>query len=367
MQVQSISNPSFEGKRDRVDAMINLDDRAIQQKAYERTLEQINPDAHKRNKRITNTLFYSAPLAAGLARTLLSEKSETTLFTKKISGVAGRMAQGLKTAAFLTALLGAVDILGALRNKAHEKSDDVRKFDRKHPAMSFMTSLGAGIALITAFPFAVAKSSKLFTPEFANSAAKKVGTIAKKVNDSNAVDVMKNAWKIAGEKTPNWIKNVGAVALDWSPAALLFGGMFNSLRGSNERTADFVQKYNDNYSRMKEKQVSLSRARLGEISKMAILKDVMLQQAAMEKAMLAVQNDLLMQDKNNQIEMAIVNDGARADMPQEVIDKVDALRVEKAGNFNEELSADEAKDIQDEIIEAIKEEIEIPQGEEVEE
>lgn len=359
MQVQSISNPSFEGKRgrrDRVDDMIKLDDRAIQQKAYERTLEQINPEAHKRNNRITNTLFYSAPIAAGLSNMLLAEKSTTTLFTKKITGAAGRMAQGLKTAAFLAALLGAVDLLGSVRNKVHQNSDDVRKFDRKHPTMSFMTSLAAGIAVITAFPFAVAKSAKLFSPEFTNSAAKKVGKYAKKINNSNAVDVMKNAWKVAGEKTPNWIKNVGAVALSWSPAALLFGGMFNSVRGSHERTADFVQKYNDNYSRMKEKQVSLSRARLREISQIAIAKDIMLQQAAMEKALLGAQNDLLMQDIHNQKEMAIAADGARADMPQEVVDKVDALRE----NINEAPEAIENEDV-------IIEEQNIPQDEVVEE
>ena len=47
MQVQSISNQAFEarkGRRDNIDAMIKLEDSAIQQKAYEKTLKQIDPE-----------------------------------------------------------------------------------------------------------------------------------------------------------------------------------------------------------------------------------------------------------------------------------------------------------------------------------
>lgn len=82
--------PSFEGKRDHVDAMINLDNRAIQKKAYEKALKQLDPDSYKKDRQATNLLFYSAPLAAGVSRMLLSGNSKTKLFTRNISGAAGR-------------------------------------------------------------------------------------------------------------------------------------------------------------------------------------------------------------------------------------------------------------------------------------
>lgn len=337
MQVQSISNQAFEarkGRRDNIDAMIKLEDSAIQQKAYEKTLKQIDPEEYKRNKRITNTLFYTAPVAAGISRMLLTDSSATTLLTKKVSGVAGRMAKGLKTTAALAAIIGALDLMGAVRTKIARKSEGVREFDKKHPALSFMTTIGAGIAVITALPLGFAKAGNLFTPKFTNKVAKKVGNVAKKINNSNTVDVLKNGWRVAGEKTPNWIKTIGAVALDWSPAALLLGSMFNSLRGSNERTADFVEKYNKNYSNLKEKQVKLSRARLQEISIRGQVAEMIAQKAAMENAMLAVQNDFLMSYPENRYEMNVLADGARYDMPQEVVEKVDSLRANRVSSEN---------------------------------
>lgn len=337
MQVQSISNQAFEarkGRRDNIDAMIKLEDSAIQQKAYEKTLKQIDPEEYKRNKRITNTLFYTAPVAAGISRMLLTDSSATTLLTKKVAGVAGRMAKGLKTTAALAAIIGALDLMGAVRTKIARKSEGVREFDKKHPALSFMTTIGAGIAVITALPLGFAKAGNLFTPKFTNKVAKKVGNVAKKINNSNTVDVLKNGWRVAGEKTPNWIKTIGAVALDWSPAALLLGSMFNSLRGSNERTADFVEKYNKNYSNLKEKQVKLSRARLQEISIRGQVAEMIAQKAAMENAMLAVQNDFLMSYPENRYEMNVLADGARYDMPQEVVEKVDSLRANRVSSEN---------------------------------
>lgn len=362
MQVQSISNPSFEGKRDHVDAMINLDNRAIQKKAYEKALKQLDPDSYKKDRQATNLLFYSAPLAAGVSRMLLSDNSKTKLFTRNISGAAGRMAKGLKTAAFMTTLLGAVDLLGAARNKIYQKSDDVKKFDRKYPMLSFMTTLGAGIALITALPLGIAKAGKLFGPEITSKANKTVGKLAKKINNSNTVDVLKNAWNLAGTKTPNWIKTVGAVALDWAPAALLFGGLFNSIRGSHNRTADFVKNYNQNYSELKEKQINLSRARLREISNMALTKEFLLQTALKDNAVLSVQNDLLMSFPENRYTMNVLDDGARYDMPQEVVDKVNDIRANRVET--EEIKDDEPE-IEDAVI--IEEENEIPQDEVVEE
>lgn len=333
MQLQSVSNQSFErnGRRDRVDAMIKLDDIAIQRKAYEKAMQQVDD---KRNRRITNTLFYSAPIAAGISRTLLTDSGNTTLFTKEISGVAGRMAKGIKTAAFLTTALAAVDLLGFARRKVSDNSQEVRNFEHKHPGLSFMATLGAGIALLTALPFGIAKLGNMFKPEFTNKIADKVGKYANKINDSNSVDVIRNAYHKLGEHTPNWLKLVGAVALDWSPTALLLGGMVNSIKGNNDKISAFIQNYNN----MKEKQVNLSRARLKEISNFAVAQNALLHQTTLEKAALQLQNDLLMQDINNQKEMAILADAAKADMPQEVVDKVDELRAGldiKENNLND--------------------------------
>lgn len=335
MNVQSVPNRNFEGRRDRIDSVIMLDDRAIRRKAFERASEQVDD---KRNRKVTNTLLYSAPIASGVATALLSDSSKTTLFSKQISGVAGRMAKGLKTAAFLTTALAAIDLLGIGRKKAAEKSKDVRKFDSQHPTLSFMGTLAAGIAMLTALPYGIVRVGKLFSPKFTAKLGNKVGKIAKSINNSNVVDVAKHSYNKLGEKSPEWLKSIGAIALDWSPAALLLGGVYNSVKGNSDKTAAYIQ----NYNQMKEKQIGLSRARLREISNLAVAQHVLLNQATKEKAELEAQNDFLMQNLQNREEMEILADGAKSGMPKEVQDKIDEIRMNK--ELDEDYAVDEADD-----------------------
>ena len=58
MQISAIS-PSFNGRRDNIDAAINLDDRTIIDMAYIQTASKYN---HKKSRRITNALFYQKRL-----------------------------------------------------------------------------------------------------------------------------------------------------------------------------------------------------------------------------------------------------------------------------------------------------------------
>lgn len=338
MNIQSVTNRNFEGRRDRIDAMIRLDDRAIRQRAYERASEQVD---EKRNKKVTNALMYSAPLASGIATALLTDSSKTTLFTKEISGVAGRMAKGLKVAAFLTTALAAIDLLGLGRKKAAEKSKDVRKFDYKHPTLSFMGTLAAGIAVLAALPHGIARVGKLFTPEFTTKVGNKVGKLADKINENNVVDVVKHSYNKLGKKSPDWLKNIGALALDWSPAALMLGGIYNSVRGNSDKTAAYIQ----NYNQMKEKQVALSRARLREISNLAMAQHNLLNETTKEKAELEFQNDFLMQNLQNREEMEILADGAKSGMPEEVQNRIDEIRMKRELEKNSE--TDDLEDIDD--------------------
>ena len=79
MQVSSIG-PNFQGRRDNVDALIGMDDNTVRQLAYMKTSAKID---HDRNRKVTNALFYNAPLAAGLATALLTKSGNTKLFSKE--------------------------------------------------------------------------------------------------------------------------------------------------------------------------------------------------------------------------------------------------------------------------------------------
>lgn len=295
MQVSSIGQ-SFQGRRDNVDALIGLDDNSVRQLAYMKTASKID---HDKNRKVTNALFYSAPLAAGLGTALLTRSGNTKIFSKEVAGTAGRMAKGLKVAGYWTAALLAIDLLGVAKNKLAQKSPEVRKFDREHPILSLGMMLAAGIGAIALVGKGAGALAKVNAPKFMQKGTEKVAGF---LNESKIMVKAKNGYKNLLAKTPSALKEIGATALDWAPTALLFGGLFHSIASANAENREFAKNYTD----IKVKQMRLSQARVRE---------------------LAVQNDFLMQDAQNREDVKILNDNL-ADLPEEVIEKVEDLQEE---------------------------------------
>lgn len=296
MQVSSIT-PNFQGRRDNIDALIGMDDNTIRQLAYMKTSAKID---HDRNRKVTNALFYSAPLAAGLGTALLAKDGATKMFSTQLTGTAGRMAKGLKVAAGWTAGLMAIDLLGALKNKLAQQSPEVRKFDREHPLLSLGTMIAAGIGTILLLSKGAGALSKLKTPEFLRKGTAKV---AKFLNESKIMVKAKDGYKNLLAKTPSALKEIGATTLDWAPTALLFGGLFHSVASANAESREFAK----NYTQLRDMQAKVSQARVRELS---------------------MENDFLMQDARNREDMKIMNDNF-VDLPTEIAEKVQELHEEQ--------------------------------------
>lgn len=292
MQVSSIG-PNFQGRRDNVDALIGMDDNTIRQLAYMKTSAKID---HDRNRKVTNALFYNAPLAAGLATALLTKNGNTKLFSKELTGTAGRMAKGLKVAAYWTVGLMAIDLLGVFKKKLAQKSPEVRKFDKEHPLLSMGTMIAAGLGAFALISRGAGRLAKVTAPKFMQKVTERAANF---LNESRIMVKAKNGYKNLLAKTPSALKEIGATALDWAPTALLFGGLFHSIASANAENREFAK----NYTELKEKQMNVSRARVRE---------------------LAMQNDFLMQDAQNKEDVEILNDNL-AGLPQEVVDKVEDL------------------------------------------
>ena len=275
MQVSSI-NQMVPSRQDFRNALIGMDDDSIRQIAYLRTTQRIN---QRKNNKVTNALFYSAPLAAGLGIALLSKNGATKLFGNELSGIAGRMAKGIKTAAYWTAGLAAIDLFGKARNKVAEKSPELKKFDQQHPLLSIGTMLAIGFGILTLVNKGAGKLTTLKTPEFLKKGTEK---LAKNINNSKFVIAAKDKLiKLAG-KTPSALKEIGETALNWAPTALLFGGLFHSISSANAVSKEF----NKNYTNLKEAQLELAKS---EVSK------------------LSVENDFLKQDPQNAEDIALLN------------------------------------------------------------
>lgn len=275
MQVSSI-NQMVPSRQDFRNALIGMDDDSIRQIAYLRTTQRIN---QRKNNKVNNALFYSAPLAAGLGMALLSKNGATKLFGNELSGIAGRMAKGIKTAAYWTAGLAAIDLFGKARNKVAEKSPELKKFDQQHPLLSIGTMLAVGFGILTLVNKGAGKLTTLKTPEFLKKGTEK---LAKNINNSKFVISAKDKLiKLAG-KTPSALKEIGATALNWAPTALLFGGLFHSISSANAVGKEF----NKYYTTLKEAQLELAKN---------------------EVANLSVENDFLKQDPQNAEDIALIN------------------------------------------------------------
>lgn len=275
MQVSSI-NQGVPTKQDFRNALIGMDDDSIRQIAYLKTTQRVN---QRKNNRVTNALFYSAPIATGLGIALLSKNGATKLFGNELSGVAGRMAKGLKAAAYWTAGLVAINLLGKARNKVAEKSPELKKFDQQHPLLSIGTMLAIGFGVLTLVSKGAGKLTTLKAPEFLKKGTEK---LAKNINNSKFVISAKDKLiKLAG-KTPSALKEIGETALNWAPTALLFGGLFHSISSANAVGKEF----NKNYTNLKEAQLELAKS---------------------EVAKLSVENDFLKQDPQNAEDIALLN------------------------------------------------------------
>lgn len=288
MQIQAVNTPVFQGKRDNIDAIISMDDNTIRQIAYMQTASKID---EKKNRKVTNALFYSAPLAVGLSNAILSKNGNTRIFSKNITGLAGRMAKGLKIAAIWTAALGAIDLLGFGKRKLAENSSEVRKFDREHPFLSFATIIAAGIGAITLVNKGAGRLAKVKAPKFMQNLT---GKAEKFINKNGVITSIKKGISNLAQKTPSSLKDFGETLLSWSPTALLFGGLFHSIASSNAESREFAK----NYTALKERQTNLSRARVRE---------------------LAMQNDFLMQDAHNREDIALLKAPLK-DLQDEAVD-----------------------------------------------
>ena len=278
MQIASIGQ-NFQGKRDNVDALIGMDDNTIRQLAYLKTSTKVD---HDKNRKITNALFYSAPLAAGLGTALLTRNGNTKLFSKELTGVAGRMAKGFKVAAGWTAGLMTMDLLGTLKNKLAQKSPKVRKFDNNHPVISLGTMVAAGLGALALVRKGAGLVNRLNTPKFVQKGTEKVANF---LNNNKIMVKAKNSYKNIIAKTPTALKGIGAEVLNWAPTALLFGGLFHSIASANRESKEFTK----NYTELKNFQADLSKARISELS---VKYDILMQNAQNREEMELLENNL---------------------------------------------------------------------------
>ena len=295
MQISAV-NPSFQGSRDRVDELINLDDESIRRIAYLKTAQKAND---KKHRNITNTLIAAAPVAAGLGAAVFSNGKPTKIFSKEVSGLAARAANGLKRGALWGAALGALGLVNAASSELLKASPEVRKFDREHPIISIITLLAAGVGAIALTGKVAGRLGAVEAPKFLKKAT---ANVAKFLNTNKTLGSLKRGINNITVKTPSALKEVGEVALDLSPQVLLLGGLLHSLKHNFSVSRDYTK----NYTELKEKQLNLAQARKKELE---------------------LENDFFKQNEQNKEDITLIKDPLN-DLPDEVVEKIEDLNTE---------------------------------------
>lgn len=291
MQISAIG-PNFQGRRDRVDELINLDDASVQRIAYLKTMSHAD---EKKHRRITNGLIASAPIAAGITAAAFT-KGNTKIFSKEVSGLAARAANGLKIGGLWAASLAAVGLVGAAKTELAKASPEVRKFDKDHPLLSLATLFAVGLGAISLVSKGAVKLTSVKAPKFMQKGTEKV---AKFLNNNKLIGTINNGAKSLSANTPEALKNIGTSVLSWAPQILLLGGVFHSISHGAAVNREFAKNYNE----LKEKQFDLAKARQRE---------------------LAMENDFLKTDEQNREDLALVK-APLADLPDEVVEKIDNI------------------------------------------
>lgn len=315
MQVNAISsyNKGFTGKRDNIDGAIAQDDRYLRAYAYQKAMHDVKD---KKHKKISNALWYSIPVAAGISSALLT-RGKVSLFGKEIGGLASKLTAGIAGAFPWAVTLGVADAVVGANNLAAKKSENFREAERKHPILSFLGILAAGVAGLMLIPKGLSKLAGKIGPKTFERLGNGTQKIANTINKVKTPEFLKKPLTKLAESTPAIIKNGAKTALSLAPTALLFTSFFHSINHNVDKRREFEK----NYTAMKDTQIKLAQARVNELK---------------------LQNDFLLQNPENQEDLAIVKDPLK-DMPEEVIVKIEEKKItpEKDVEFTETNNEDE--------------------------
>lgn len=240
MQINAISasNPSFRAtEHERVFAA--LDDSTIRQIAWKKASVEVND---KRHNKLDKAMFMSLPVIGGLSSLAFATKPDIP--EQKLR--AYKFGRAAKIAGSWTLALGAVSVLGGVKNIIENNIKPIKKFDNDHPVL-------ATIGYLTAAFFAIGATNRL-THRIADKIIMKDGinileNAAKMTKLDNVLNTNKYINKAAEyiKKVPPALKDIGRIALGYLPW-IAIGTQIAHMWGHQNAKLNQVEK---NYTELK--------------------------------------------------------------------------------------------------------------------
>lgn len=229
----SLSNQAFKGnpyQEEILQGIANLNDNEINQLAKAKTLSDVK---EKKHRRINNALFCSIPVAAGLAAAAVP----TIVNPSRI----GRLIEFAKGFGSWTVplVVGAGIAKGA--SALNKSSDTYNNFNEKHPILSNITLILAGLAGIRGVEKLGSKLWANYGLKFADKYADKVVKFSEKLENSKILNAVSKKVK----SMPKLAKGAIKSGLSFAPWVLVVAGFVNMIRHNNKKANTYIANYYD--------------------------------------------------------------------------------------------------------------------------
>ncbi|MDE6138120.1 MAG: hypothetical protein K2F57_01460 [Candidatus Gastranaerophilales bacterium] len=258
MQVNSISanvnssKASFGNRIDReaIEQFAQMDDKTLRMAALQKAAVDTKD---KKHRRIAKAIYWSIPLAAGLAA-VVKNPAKTATSLLKIN--TSRSDNLLKFAANALNWAGTFAVIGAVfsaSNKLEKINKKVREFSKEHPTLTFISKVGASLGALALASFGLSKLAAKSADKPVKFATKK---LAYKVNTALNNSKVLNKVSEGLAKIPSSIKGFAKGVAEWSPMLLVLTSLSHSLN----HTKSFTVQTAKNYTQLKESQAQIREA-----------------------------------------------------------------------------------------------------------
>lgn len=246
MQVNSVSvnNASFghrqEVTREMAEQFAQMDDKTLRKAAYQQATIDTKT---KKHQRIHSAIYWSIPIAAGLATAI---KNPAKTATKILNVNTSRLSNLSKMAGTTLGWAGTFALIntvfGASR-KLENSNKKAREFTKEHPTLSFVAKVGASLATLGLATLGVTKLASK-APKLISG--KKLYKFNSALNNSKVLNKVSEGLA----KVPSAIKGFAKGVAEWSPMILVLTSISHSLNHARALSIRTAQ----NYDQLKDSQ-----------------------------------------------------------------------------------------------------------------
>ena len=206
-----------------------LDDASVRKLAIQTASEKVND---KKHKKISNAIIYSIPVAAGLAAAIGRGGSRHRMLRSFVGNTAGWLGG-----------FALIDAALAAKRKVEGKVPAAQKFNKEHPFLSLIGSLGVAALALFGGAKVFGKLNNKIMAKYGDKLVAKAQPIMKKVSQAlNGSKVIDTASKLIG-KVPAAIKSFAKGVINNGPLLLVGTSLAHTFTHEKAKNKEAVNSY----------------------------------------------------------------------------------------------------------------------------